>query len=316
MSTTPSTPERDQPYSIVGTPPRAIDPTQPAMVLLNRSSRLLRRELIERLVAQGYQEIVSVEPQERSYTVESLTREFPQVRFMLLARRMSIGGQINLAMRQLESERVLVHWSTIDPPSGVERAMAAAAAGRSVVVTPQLRGERGDAIPVLQAPALQEGSLRVLTLPLRGERAPTLFPFDYVGLYDRRLFLRFEGFDEEIENPYWQKLDFGFRCHLWGGEILALSGFRASYRSMPEPEDQTVSADYARFFARNLAIRLDAGGPRIPRLQVFSFALRSGFGVLRTTGIFRQARRWLQDRSSRFVVDPRSMVEQWSVEHV
>ncbi|MEX2442868.1 MAG: hypothetical protein WD492_04660 [Alkalispirochaeta sp.] len=315
MSTTRSTPEADDRFTIVGAPRTSRRPGAVGVLLLNRSSRLLRRALIRELVEKGYNEIVSVEPQEHSYTVEALTREFPQIRFLLLTRELNIGAQINLGMQHLDADHALVLWSTMDPPSGVDRAIPVLEE-RTVVVAPQLRGERGEVLPVLQAPAMQRRSLRVLSLPLRTGRSTTLFPFDFVGLYNRRLFLRFDGFDEEIHNPYWQKLDFGFRTHLWGGNILALSTFRASYQTMPEPEDQTSDRSYARFFAKNLAIRVTDEGAQIPRLHFLTFAIRSGLGVPRSITVFRAVRAWLRLYRHRFVADPRTMVEQWSVDHV
>jgi hypothetical protein len=317
MSTTHSTREGgDDRYTIVGSPRRERRGTGAGLVLLNRSSRLLRRELLEELTGSGFREIVSVEPREHSYTVESLTREFPQVRFILLTRPLNVGSQINLAMRHLESEVALVHWSTMAPPQGLDRAATRlTSVTGTVCVTPQLRGERGEPLPALQAPAMQRRNLKVLSLPLRGESGRTLYPFDYVGLYDRRAFLRLEGFDEEIDSPFWQLMDFGFRAYLWGSAILALSGFRAAYRSMPEPEDQTGDRGYARFFARNLAVRVTDEGPRLPRLQFLPFALRSRLGFSRSGLLFGTTRRWLEQNASRFVTDPRTLVEEWSVDH-
>ncbi|MFW5827530.1 MAG: hypothetical protein ACOCU4_05540 [Alkalispirochaeta sp.] len=315
MNTTRSTPEMDERFTIVGTPRREGRPGTVGVLLLNRSSRLLRRTLIQELVDKGFSEIVSVEPREHSYTVEALAQEFPQVRFLLLTRELNTGAQINLGMRHLDADRALVLWSTMEPPSGVERAVAHLKE-RTVIIAPQLRGERGEVLPVLQAPALQRRSLRVLSLPLRTDRSATLFPFDFVGLYDRNLFLRFDGFDEEIQNPFWQKLDFGFRTHLWGGRIFAVSTFRASYQTMPEPEDQTSDRSYARFFAKNLAIRVTTEGAQIPKLHFIAFAFRSGLGIPRSISVFRAVRRWLHLYRHRFLADPRTMVEQWSVDHV
>ena len=133
-------PEGDDRYTIVGTRNRGRPGSAPGVLLLNRSSRLLRRDLIAELVERGYREIVSVEPQEHSYTVESLTREFPQVRFLLLTRPLSVGAQINLGMRQLETDSVLVHWSTMEPPQGLERASSYLSRQKTVIVAPQLRG--------------------------------------------------------------------------------------------------------------------------------------------------------------------------------
>ena len=129
MSTIRSTRDNEPAHTVVGrTPPAAKsgEPSLPAVVLLNRSSRLLRRELLVELVEAGYREIVSVEPSERSYTVESLTREFEQVRFILIDQSVNTGEAINLAVTYLHAEYMVVIWSTMDVPQGVERALQTA----------------------------------------------------------------------------------------------------------------------------------------------------------------------------------------------
>lgn len=316
MSTIPSTPDPDERYTIVGAARGGTPKAGTGLLILNRSSRLLRRELLQELSERGFADIVSVESQEHSYTVESLSREFPAVRFILMNRRLSVGAQINLGMRHLQTGSVLVQWSTMEPPQGIERAEQGLKDSRMIVIAPQLRSERSETIPAIQAPAMQGRTLRVLNLPLRTDRQATLFPFDYVGLYDRDRTLRIGGFDEALTAPYWQKLDFGFRVHLWGGEIVALSAFRARYQSMPEPEDQTSNESYARFFARNLAPRMRDGRVVLPRLQWVAFALRTGFGLFRSYRVFREAGRWLHDARSQFVTDSRTLVDSWSAGHV
>ena len=277
---------------------------------------MLRRDLIEELVDAGFREIVTVEPQENSYTVESLSREFPALRFVLLHRPLSVGAQINLAMPLFAAERVLVQWSTMAPPQGLERAERHLRDHGDYCVAPVLRGEKGEPLPVLQTPAMERRALRVLSLPLRADKAPTLFPFDYVGLYHRERFVRLGGFDEAIANAFWQKLDLGFRWYLFGGNSVVLSGFRMAYRSMPEPEDRTGDWGYARFFAKNLAVRVTDHGAQVPRLQVPAFALRSRLGIFHSIRVFSAARRWVAAHRGRFLRDARTVVDDWSVEHV
>ena len=98
MSTTRLTFDGEVDYTVVGHGPARTDDT-PAVVLLNRSSRLLRRDHIAALVADGFLEIVSVELQENAFSVEALSTEFPHVRFALVSRRIDIGTQIALALR-------------------------------------------------------------------------------------------------------------------------------------------------------------------------------------------------------------------------
>ncbi|MDA3950500.1 MAG: hypothetical protein PF508_14955 [Spirochaeta sp.] len=319
MSTIRSTRDSAPAHTVVGHTPPAADsggPTLPAIVLLNRSSRLLRRELLVELVEAGYREIISVEPSDRSYTVESLTREFEQVRFILIDQSVNTGEAINLAVAYLHAEYMVVIWSTMSVPQGIDRALQVVRAERfPVCVAPLLRGERSEALPTVQAPALHRKSLRIIPLPVRGDGGSTVFPFDYVGLYAVRGYRHIGGFDPLIAHPFWQKLDFGFRVHLWGGVIPVLPTFRISYRSMPEPEDQTINESYARFYAKNLAVKVTEQGARIPRFSALRFAVRSHMGLASTLKVFRNVRLWLMGIQHNVRVDPRDLVDRWRIEH-
>lgn len=317
MSTTSLTPDGSRPsYTIVGQRGAPKITTMPAVILLNRSSRLLRRDYIAAIVNEGYTDVISVELRENSYSVESLSTEFPQVRFLLLDTPLNEGARINLAMSLTNAETVLVMWSTMELPGGITRALDQIRNMKRVIcLAPALRGERGEALPVVQVPAMQRRSLRIMTLPIRGTAVDTLFPFDYIGLYHRKRFLQLGMFDEEIQRPHWQKLDFGFRCAMWGESIRTEPTFRMSYRSMPDPEDQTAAQGYARFFARNLAVRLRDTGPSVTRLQAIPFAFRAQWGIVEAIRTFSEAARWVEDNRERFSRDAGTVVREWSMDH-
>ncbi len=302
-------------HTVVGHPPAKTGPN-PAIILLNRSSRLLRRDYLLELIEAGFSEIVSVEKADDAYTVESLSIEFRQVRFILIEESFSVGESINLAMTYLQSERAIVLWSTMGVPRGMERALEILRNNpRCACVAPLLRGERNDPLPTMHAPAFHNRTLRILDLPVRGSTGKTIYPFDYVGLYDRTAFQRSGGYDPGISHPYWQRLDFGFRLYLTGGDIPLVPSFRIVYKSLPDPEDRTINRSYARFFARNLAIKLTPQGVRISRAATIRFALRSRMGVPASIRVFRSAATWLALNGRDIKMDPRDLVEQWGVEH-
>lgn len=316
MSTTRTTLSTHPSHTVVGRTPSNLQSAvhTSAVVLLNRSSRLLRREYLKELIESGIEEIVSVEAAERSYTVEPLSREFTQARFILVDEPITFGEAINLAVQYVHAPFFTVLWSTMGIPSGVSKAIDAIE-GRRVCVAPLLRGERGETLPTAQAPALHKGVLKILPLPVRGDGSPTIFPTDYVGTYSKRRFQELDGFDAKIDHPFWQKLDFGFRVHVAGGDIPIVPTFRASYRSMPEPEDQTINESYARFYAKNLAVRVSSSGGKIPFSTTITFALRARMGLFSVLSVFRDVRIWLLQHGSMVRTDPRDIVEGWSIDH-
>lgn len=315
MSTTPSTHDRRIPYTVVGHRCNGKNTGQPGVILLNRSSRLVRRDYVAAMVEEGFSEIISVESRNNSYSVEALSSEFPAVRFLLLDDLVSIGTRINLAMRLMSAETVLVMWSTMEPPGSMTRPLESLHSGGLVCVAPSLRNDRGETLPVVQAPALHRRHLRVLTLPVRGRPVETLFPYDFVGLYDRRRFERVFMYDERISSPYWQKMDFGFRVALWGERIRAEPTFRMTYRTLPDPEDQTATGGYERFYARNLAVQWKDGAPGVSRLQAVPFAFRARRSIPEMIRVFGDASLWVQDHADRFRKEPRTLISEWSVDH-
>jgi GT2 family glycosyltransferase len=314
MNTTLSMRDDYPSHTVVGHAP-AGTPTGPAVILLNRSSRLLRREYLRDLTDQGFTEIVTVERANDAYTVESLSIEFGNVRFILVEQEFNIGEAINLAMTYIQSESVVVVWSTMGVPQGIDRAVASLREHpMRGCVAPLLRGERNEPLPTMEAPAFHRRSLRIIDLPVRGTGGKTIYPYDYVGLYNRNVFSRLNGFDPDIPHPFWQRLDFGFRVYLTGGDIPVVPAFRISYKSIPVPEDRTIDRSYARFFAKNLAVKVSAQGARIPRGEVIRFALRSRLGIGSTISVFQNARQWIAVTGRDLRMDPRDLVERWSVE--
>lgn len=302
------------PYTIVGqrtTIHRKGD--APAVVLLNLSSRLVRRDYLAELVTQGFAEIISVEAQENSYSVEALSQEFPSVRFLLLPDVSNTGLNIDIAATIIVADTFLVMWSSMDVPTDVARAEEYLRESKRICVAPGLRSDHGEQLPVVQTPAMQRRTLRVLPLPLRGQSVTTLFPYDYVGLYHRERFLFMRGFDTLIRHRYWQLLDFGFRVAMWNREILAAPAFRMSYRTMPEPEDQTPTPGYARFYARNLAVRFKSGVPMVSRLQALPFALRARLSLRETLRTFTDAAEWVNEHEQHMQRDARQVIQEWQV---
>jgi hypothetical protein len=116
-----------------------------------------------------------------------------------------------------------------------------------------------------------------------------------------------------MSNPFWQKMDFGFRAHLFGRSIMLDTTFRVEYRSAHPTEDQTVDQDYPWFYAKNLAIRVGREGVSLPPLRVIPFSLQSGVGLVKGIQLFRDARRWLKENGNRYVRDPRDLVREWDV---
>ena len=86
---------------------------------------------------------------------------------------------------------------------------------------PLLKGPRSGPVPSALVPAwIRRRRLELIPWVPDKEGARTIVPFDYCGLYNKLKVQLIGGFDPAIRNPYWQKLDFGFRASLWGESLL------------------------------------------------------------------------------------------------
>lgn len=307
MSTTPSTPDA---ITVVGPEPER-NPDAISLVVLNRGSRHNRYAWFERAEAAPFHEIISVEAQERAYSVEPLTRRLQHTRFALVGPDADPAVGLRVAARIGQTDYLLVIWSTMTIPRGIERARAHFERSQVQAVGPALSGDRGEVIPCVHAPAANRRGLRVANHPPRSSAVPTLYLFEYVGLYRRSALLEPNGYDPQFTAPYWQRLDFGMRNVLWGNELLVEPAFRGAYTTMPEAENRTADADYARFYARNMALRFHGGGVVIPWYRPLGFALRARAPVGVVAREFSAAKVWVQQNRDRYTRVASEVVEAW-----
>jgi hypothetical protein len=292
-------------------------------ILLNREGRYPRRTLFAELEKAGFDYVVSLEGPQDRYDLEDLSGRFSFVRFIILKESIGVGEQINLAVSELESPLFFVLWNDLRILHGADAAKIFAwfwldDAGKRFCTVPVIQTPRLETLPTLTAPALYRPRLfrksraaAALRFPPLTEAQPSLYPFDAVGLYDRKRFIRLGGFDGTIRNPYWQLMDLGFRAHLWGEEIRCTQLIRLSYDGEPSPEDTTADAGYRRFYLRNLAPVLRKDAAHLPLRLFSSYYFRTGGSPLAAWEEFKENRKWVSDNALRFKWDAKNLAALW-----
>jgi hypothetical protein len=294
-------------------------------VVLNREGHCSRFNLFGELEKAGFDYIISMEGARKHYDLEALSGNFPSVRFILLKSPISLGEEINLAASELSSPLFFVLWNDLRILRGggsgrmAERLLldagegegAGANSSRRLCTVPVIQDNRFETLPTLASPLMIRGKMKTLPLaPLR-EGLPSLYPFFGVGIYDRERFIRLGGFDKTIENFHWQLMDFGFRSHLWGEEIVSTQLIKLAYEGSTPEEDVTAKAGYRRFFLKNLAPVFRGDYAHIPLRRFFSFFKSSGEDFFGMWEEFSQARRWVKTNRYRFNCDARILAELW-----
>jgi hypothetical protein len=243
--------------------------------------------------------------------VESLARDFPNVRFLLVRDPCTAGELVNIGMAESRAPMVLALWSdtrvSTFPATGVSLFEKSAV----LCMVPQARNPQMEPIPSWQAPLWKRRRFSVAFRAPRRDGEPTLFPFDYCGLYNRQKFEQSGGFDPGISNPFWQKLDFGFRCFLWGERLQGTTSIALTYTGAPPEEDTTHDQSYKLFWLKNLAVRLRRECGVLPARRMLDYMTHTDTGPLYAIKEFRAVRGWVHTHRFRFRRDPRDLIERW-----
>jgi len=248
MNITRTTSESDRvPYTVVtgqreSRIPKKVSPL--TILLLNRVGKFNREEFLAENQDLRFAEILCIEGTESSYDIDSRARKFPVVRFLLLKDNVSIGAQINLGFQEVRSENVLVVWSDMKISRRALTAESLERLGRKdcLCTVPLVRDMKSVLVPTVHVPVFVGRKLKVVPWKSIADGMPSIFPFDYCGLYNTKRFSLVGGYDPQIVNPYWQKMDFGFRTHMWGERIICDTSLELSYSGEATPEENTTDA--------------------------------------------------------------------------
>lgn len=319
MNTIPTTSKRMRvPYTVVGGKPSGTAPKLPAslsLIVLNRGGRPYKSSVLTEIESLGFREVLSVEGPAAAYELENLSRRFPFVKFLVIHEEVSVGEKINMAIAESNGRYNLVLWNDIKCPSATvsDRLIQRIADKDALCVVPVLKNQRGDTLPSIQAPAFYNKQLRVVPLQPATDAVPSIFPFDYCGIYSKERFTLTGGYDYLLTNSYWQKLDFGFRSFMWGERIVCDTAYRMSYLADVPSEDATRDQSYKLFYLKNLAIRFTRDSGYLPSGRFLPYLLRSGADMLTAFREYREVRKWTAINRYRFTQDARSVTELWEL---
>ena len=112
-------------------------------------------------------------------------------------------------------------------------------------------------------------------------------------------------------------MDFGFRAWLWGEEITSTRTLKLSYETIVPAEDNSVNADYYRFYLKNIApaFRIDhALLPlrRFPGFMLRACTARGNGGISAARENFRESRQWVKTNSLRWCYSPEAVTSRWN----
>ncbi|MDR2661424.1 MAG: hypothetical protein LBC31_00340 [Treponema sp.] len=298
-------------YTAVGGVKRAAS-TGVSAVLLNRGGRYPRRTLFQELGKTGFDYILSIEGPQQRYDLEDLSGRFPFVRFILLKENVTAGEAVNMAAVELSSPFFFVLWNDHRLFNGMTAAkMASLFGGKRLCTVPVVQNSRFETLHTLSAPVLYRGSIKALPEAPARENQYALFPYDWVGLYDRERFLRLGGFDRDIVHAHWQLMDFGFRSYLWGEEIRSTQMIRLIHDGALPLADSTAEQSYRLFYLKNLAPVFRFDYAHLPLRSFPEYLVKTGGDLLTAWFEFSRERQWVRENRRRFRRDARGITDLW-----
>lgn len=303
----------DTRYTILGYPRSSSTPDPgPAvsLVLLVAEARYQLREILESFASSQWWEILVV--MSGPADTELAQNLPPGMRLLsFLANELNTGSMVNIALREATAPLVYVVTTFMKPQMLTSRQMEAALDPETAAVAPACRNQRNQLIPTVSVPSQFRDELKVLQLAPSAEHRVTLFPWNFVAVYQRAAFLSLGGFDDSIRNPYWQVMDFGLRAWLWGYHILVDSALRLSVDTDPPVVEETADLDALICYLKNLAVEFDADHGHVEKKVFWEILSRSGPGFFATRRIFKKVLAWVEANKFRFRMDAKNLVELW-----
>ena len=203
--------------------------------------------------------------QEDRFEEYSFGELYPDVSFILFKSLVSLGEQINVFANECYATYFLVVRSDIQIIGFTGSSLLSLMQDKrhpACITTIMLNCDM-EVLPTIRKPYIKGRELCPLSFepPLEiGQTVLNLYPVMGLGLYDRALFQRLRGFDQEIMGEYYQLLDLGIRMHLFGYCILTFSDFAIRFSTKHSIiEDRTQCEGMERCYTRALSIHRIAG---------------------------------------------------------
>ena len=194
-----------------------------------------------------------------------LPESYPDVNFLVFPGASTTGEYINAFANECNASFFLVTRSDASLITFDGSALMKLMSERNhpAVITPVMISSSGDILPTLRAPFLKGREVEplIFTPSMEEDREEeNLYPVMEMGLYDRALFQRLRSYDTQIFGEYYQAMDFGVRCFLFGYRIFTTRALVFHFPSKLQIiEDHSLCEGVNRFYTKALSIRHIAG---------------------------------------------------------
>ena len=284
-----------------------------SVILINKIGSQFKTKVFDELLKCNFASIVSIEPDTGNYNIEEVSRRYPTIKFIIPHEEVTDGEMINMGMAEINSDFVFVLKDSLYIPQGIILPHLAEnlTKTRCLCIVPRLVDMKKNGLPIQKSPSAKKSHFILESSAFVTDGINTVYPFDYVGIYNREKFIQLGGFDYTIKSPYWQLLDFGIRAHRFGESIRITTVLQLSYSDEHPIEDSTPGLDSLRFYLKNENPKFHVDHAFVSPLSFWRFFFGSSCGVLEARRQFIDAKNWVFVNKYKFKKDLKTLIEEW-----
>ena len=285
-----------------------------SVILLNGSGSQFKVNIFENLLQCNFRSVVSVEHDAQNRSIDDIAKKYPAVKFIVPLEKATDGELINLAMSEVDADYVLVLRDNLYIPSGIILPNLAERLIKDdyYCVVPRLLDQNKNGIPTQFIPGVEKKHFTVEEIASITDGTKTIFPFDYIALYNRKKFIQLGGFDYTIQSPYWQNLDLGLRSWLWGEQTRLTTMLHFSYVDEIPLVEKNFNLDYLRYHLKNEMPKFKNDRAYLSFFSFFTFRNHSSCGFLEARRQHQDAKKWIEQNKYKFKMDLTYFIENWS----
>lgn len=209
---------------------------------------------------------IHVISQEDRFNWEEMKANYPDITFVIFQKTPTLAERINALASEISTTYFYLTRSDVETVA-FEWEMITAKMKRPdhpAVLTPIVFNRSQELTPSVRAPHLDKNEIEPLSFIPSTSDDQNLYPFLGLGFYDRALFQRLRGYDEEIKSAYWQALDFGTRCWLYGYPIYSINYLALIFPNKQYLiEDRSSCEGIERFYTKALSVQVSNGKTKI-----------------------------------------------------
>ncbi len=286
-----------------------------SVILLNSTGPQFHIPIIENLLTCGFKSIISIEPNNENFNIGNIAKKYPTVKFFIPLEQTSVGELINAAVCELDSKCFLVLKDSLYIPSGfIMENLAENLINEDIFcLVPRLFTKENLSAPMHIIPRAEKGKFLMDQVSSVSDLMPTVFPYDFIGLYNLKKFINLGGFDYTITSSYWQLADLSLRAWLWGEKINITTRFFIAYKENLPVFDGTPDLSYLRFYLKNILPRYKSNFAYISNFSFLNFLYHSSCGFFESLKQFKDAKKWVKSNEYKFVQDLQNFIESWKL---